>query len=202
MASVGFQMAINKNVYDNPKCRKTHSKKSTIDKGCRVDEFVKELIRKFRKKLQDTFKSFYGTKKDYVVRKALEKMIRDFFTGAVWKEVDKTKFLDQNYTVLNIPEHIFDKHKDIFTVLIYTTDNLRNKVNIKNEGDVKIISDIFGNALNMSKLSKFLKIEAIQYLWWGNPKDEQKQESWTFYDSQTMLDLVKNNPLADIRLKL
>ena len=57
-------------------------------------------------------------------------MARDFFTGAVWKNVDKRELLDKNYTVLNIPEHIFDKHKDILTVLIYTTDNIRKRVNI------------------------------------------------------------------------
>ena len=118
--------------------------------------------------------------------------------------MDTKALLAKDAVILRIPEHVFDKHKDIFTVLLFSTETLRAKLGIKKTADIELISDLFGNKFNMKKLSKFLEMEAIQYLWWGFKSDEPNDddETWTFYKSQSMHKMVKKLPLADVRKSL
>ena len=91
----------------------------------RADEFCKKyLLRDFRKMLNHSFNLFYGKSRHFACKKTLEKMVKAFFTGSVWKDLDTEELLAKDAVVLNIPEHVFDQHKDIFTVLIYSTNNL------------------------------------------------------------------------------
>lgn len=51
-------------------------------------------------------------------------MIKDFFMGAVWRNTDIEAYLAKDATVFFVPEHIFDEHRNIFTALIYSGDNV------------------------------------------------------------------------------
>ena len=89
----------------------------------RVDEVIKKyLLRDFRRMLNHTFDFCYGNKRHYVCKKTLEKMVKEFFTGTVWKDLDTEELVAKDAVILNIPEDVFEKHRDIFTVLIYSTN--------------------------------------------------------------------------------
>ena len=97
----------------------------------------KYLLRDFRKMLKHTFNFVYGDLRYYRCKRVLEKMAKDFFTGDIWKNVDTKDLLTkEDAVVLRIPEHIFDKHKDIFSVLIYSTSILQKKLSIENTADI------------------------------------------------------------------
>ena len=74
--------------------------------------------------IKNTFHFINGNRKYHANKKTLEKLSKDFFTGAIWKDHDTKQYLAKDATILKVPEDVYDKHKDIFMVLIYNTKKL------------------------------------------------------------------------------
>ena len=176
------------------------------NKDLRTDMFLKKyLLRDFRRMLNHTFDQINKQRRHYLCKASLKKMVKDFYTGTLWKDLseqDKKELLKKDVVILNIPEDVYERHRDVFTVLILSTPNLIDKVlKIERTQEIECIIELFGNKYNQIKLSKFLKMEAIQHLWWGNRTSDQGQ-SWTFYNSQNMRKIVKHIDVAKMTKSL
>ena len=105
---------------------KSEELEQDLKKDFRIDEFIKKyLVRYFRHNLKYTYNWIFKNKRHYSCKRTIWKNLKDFYTGALWEgrdDLDELK--SKGAVILRIPEKIYNKHKDIFAVLMFSTQNL------------------------------------------------------------------------------